>query len=297
MINKGQQTLGEGDERAWHAQASQVAPEAHIEWLITQGFSEKEALRLKWLSKNMTEHEQYMQDFMRVFETLERWGPGSDSEARKALSFVPHTPKKVLEIGCGKGLFTRLLARETEAVITAVDNEQSALDELEAALCAENLLGNVTLQCESMTDLPYSPASFDLIWAESCAYIMGVEKALAAWKPLLCEGGVLMLSDAVWLTDSVSDRAKDFWQKEYPDMQDKEARLKQIKAAGYEVIEHFTLSKSAWENYYHPLKQRVQHLQPTMPNSAALQDILNEISIFESCVGEFGYEIFLLQAV
>lgn len=289
--------LGDGDEREWHTQVSQVAPEAHIDWLITQGFSEKEALRLKWLSKNMTEHEHYMHDFMMVFETLERWGPGSESEARKVLSFLPQPPTQVLEIGCGKGLFTRLLARETNAAITAIDNEQSALDELQTALQAENLHKNVTLRCASMTDLPFEPESFDLIWAESCAYIMGVEKALLAWKPLLMQGGILMLSDAVWLTDTASHAAKEFWLREYPDMQHRDVRRKQIEAAGYQIIQQVTLSQSAWENYYQPLKARVEQLQPSLPESAALQDILNEVSIFERYVGEFGYEMFLLKAV
>lgn len=288
--------LGEGDQRAWHAKASQVAPEAHIDWLITQGFSEKEAFRLKWLSKNMTEHERYMQDFMLVFKTLERWGPGSDSEVRKALSYVPHTPENILEIGCGKGLFTQLMAKETQANITATDNEQMALDQLGSALQAEQPEHSVTLLCASMIDLPFAPASFDLIWAESCAYIMGVEKALANWKPLLTKNGVLMLSDAVWLTQAPSDKAKTFWEKEYPDMQHRDRRVQQIQASGYTVIEHFTLSQLAWENYYQPLKHRVQQLRPDMPNALALQDILKEIDVFEQCVGEFGYEVFLLAA-
>ena len=52
----------------------------------------------------MNEHEQYMADFMKVFETLERWGAGSDQDTAKALSLMPKPPKNILEIGCGKGL-------------------------------------------------------------------------------------------------------------------------------------------------------------------------------------------------
>jgi len=94
--------LGIGDEKAWHEAAIRNAPDAHLDWIKQQGYNEREALRLKWLSKNMTQHEQYMNDFMKVFETLNRWGPGSESETLKALSSVPITPTKVLEMGCGK---------------------------------------------------------------------------------------------------------------------------------------------------------------------------------------------------
>ncbi|WP_462159070.1 MerR family transcriptional regulator [Pseudoalteromonas sp. GB56] len=61
--------LGQGDLTHWHQELECSAPDAHLDWLITQGFSEKEALRLKWLSKDMNEHEQYMADFMTVFGT------------------------------------------------------------------------------------------------------------------------------------------------------------------------------------------------------------------------------------
>ena len=38
--------LGDGDLKAWHTGLDSVAPDAHLDWLLKQGFSEKEALRL-----------------------------------------------------------------------------------------------------------------------------------------------------------------------------------------------------------------------------------------------------------
>lgn len=58
--------LGERPQRELHYSLSQSAPSAYLNWLSTQGYSEKEALRLKWLSKDMNEHESYMKDFMTV---------------------------------------------------------------------------------------------------------------------------------------------------------------------------------------------------------------------------------------
>ena len=40
-------------------------------------------------------------------------------------------PKTILDIGCGKGLATKVLAENSDAVVTALDNEQSALNRLE----------------------------------------------------------------------------------------------------------------------------------------------------------------------
>ncbi len=96
--------LGESSLTDWHETLEQQAPEAHLEWLIKQGFDEKQAMRLKWLSKDMNNHEQYMQDFNLIFKDLERWGgPGSEADTLKALAKVPHSPQSILEIGCGQG--------------------------------------------------------------------------------------------------------------------------------------------------------------------------------------------------
>ncbi|MBY6095266.1 MerR family transcriptional regulator [Ferrimonas balearica] len=287
--------LGQGDLKAWHESVDRVAPDAHLDWLMKQGFNEKEALRLKWLSKDMNEHEQYMADFMTAFETLDRWGPGSETETRRALSRVPLTPSTILEVGCGKGLATTILASDTQATITAVDNEPSALARLTEMLQQAGLAERVEPVCASMTDLPFAPGSFDLIWAEGSAYIMGVSKALSQWRPLLQNGGILMLSDMVWLTENRSEEAEAFFAREYPDMQSVDTRLAQAEAAGFQVVDHFALSQAAWDNYYQPLKTRLAELQPQMPDSAALKDIAREIAIYEQHLGEYGYQMMVLK--
>ncbi len=46
--------LGEGPLNEWHVSLNEIAPDAHLDWLRKQGFSEKEALHLKWLSKDIS---------------------------------------------------------------------------------------------------------------------------------------------------------------------------------------------------------------------------------------------------
>ncbi|MCG9633004.1 MerR family transcriptional regulator [Vibrio sp. Isolate30] len=286
--------LGEGDLKAWHEGLDKLAPDAHLDWLMKQGFSEKEALRLKWLSKDMNEHDLYMADFMRVFETLERWGPGSEEETKKALSRVPTKPTNILEIGCGKGLATQVLAQQTNARITALDNEQSALDRLTERFEQLGLSQRLETECSSMTELPFAKRSFDLMWAEGSAYIMGVEKALSAWKDLLSDDGYLMISDMVWRTESPSKESIEFWNQEYPDIQLVQTRIEQMSKAGYQVVDHFPMSEEAWLNYYAPLSQRVAELEPEMAESAAFKDIKHEVNLCTQRANEFGYHMFVL---
>lgn len=95
--------LGEGDLKAWHENVDKVAPDAHLDWLIKQGFTEKEALRLKWLSKDMNEHDTYMADFMKVFETLERWGLATTVKRFKRYLYYLNSLKKFLKSVVAKG--------------------------------------------------------------------------------------------------------------------------------------------------------------------------------------------------
>ncbi|MBC7005431.1 MerR family transcriptional regulator [Photobacterium sp. BZF1] len=287
--------LGESDMTAWHQSLEQTAPDAHLDWLMKQGFDEKQALRLKWLSKDMNTHEQYMADFNRIFQSLDRWGPGLEAETIKAFGMLPSKPESILEIGCGQGIATTVLADQSDAVITAVDNHEDALSRLQQRAAEAGVEGKVVTQCASMTDLPFSDGSFDTIWAEGCAYIMGVNNAFNQWRRLLKDGGVLVLSDLVWHTDNPSAERKAFWSKEYPDMTTVDERIKQAQASGYEVLMHFTLSDEAWQAYFLPLQQRVNELKEAMAGSQAIKDIQTELDIYHQGFEQFGYQVFILQ--
>ncbi|WP_181902215.1 MerR family transcriptional regulator [Thalassotalea euphylliae] len=288
----------EFNEQSWHQKAIHDTPEAHFNWLLTQGFNEKEALRLKWLSKNMTQHDQYMTDFMHIFNGLERWGPGDESETLRALSLLTDKPKRVLEIGCGKGLATKVLVQHLSADITAVDNEESTLASVKEMLQSQTqttLRSSVNTLCASMTSLPFEPNSFELIWSESSAYIMGVEKALATWQPLLTDNGILVFSDLVLLTDKPSKEVADYWRKDYPEIQTVDTRRGQITKAGYQLIADFTFQQTSWDNYYLPLQQRIKELSASMASSSALADIAREVDFYLSYQKEYGYQMFILQ--
>ncbi|WP_064608273.1 MerR family transcriptional regulator [Photobacterium sp. J15] len=287
--------LGESRLTEWHESLDKVAPEAHLAWLISQGFSEKEALRLRWLSKDMNKHDCYMADFNKVFTPLDRWGPGSEKETLLALSKVPFKSEAVLEIGCGQGIATTVLAKHSSAHITALDNHENSLSRLMDRAKKQGLAERVTTVCASMTDMPFEAESFDLIWSECSAYIMGVANALKQWRSLLTSNGILVLSDLVWSTDSPSEDALSFWQKEYPDMTSVKERTKQAKEGGYEVLDSFALSEDAWAAYYEPLQSRVNELKSEMPHSDALHDLEAELDIYHRRLSEFDYQMFILK--
>jgi DNA-binding transcriptional MerR regulator len=289
--------LGEQSQRNWHISLNQEAPDEYINWLNKQGFDEKESLRIRWLSKDMSEHAQYMNDFMAVYSTIERWGPGSSDATIQALRSIPMTPSDhVLEIGCGKGTSTILLAEQSGATITAVDNEILAINFLNNKIKGSELEACIKPICASMTELPFERHQFDAIWAEGCVYIMGMENALRQWRPFLKKDGYLMVSDLVWLIDTPDEELQQYWQSEYPDMSTISSRINLFETHGYKVVDHFSLGRDGWENYWAPLEQRVIELKMKQCDSQVLPDIEKEIAIYKKSAGiNFSYQYFILQ--
>nr|WP_283234810.1 methyltransferase domain-containing protein [Pseudoalteromonas phenolica] len=154
----------------------------------------------------------------------------------------------------------------------------------------------VTPICASMSELPIKAHSFDAILVESCVYIMGFEEALKQWQPVLKADGLIIVSDLVWLTSKPNEKYQSFWSTEYPAMSNVDTRLVQAKKLGFEVLDDFTISDKAWQNYLQPLQARVNTLKASMPESQAIKDIQRELDIYQSHYGsQFGYHFFLLR--
>jgi len=286
--------LGMNSMREWHQATDKHAPSAHLDWLITQGFSEKESLRLKWLSKDMNNHEQYMREFEFIFDGLERLGPSSRSDSIKALNSIPVKTGELLEIGCGKGANTIVLAEHSQFSITGLDNDEYNLSCLKENL-AQQHLQQVESICASMTDMPFSEHQFDVIWSEGSAYIMGFEQALKSWKRFIKKDGYLVVSDLVWLTDSPDDEVHQFWLDAYPEMATVANRHKMIEDAGYQVTDSFTLSQKSWNNYLQPLQKKVSQLTEHVFVSPALEDLQKELTIHSKYLAQYGYQMFILK--
>lgn len=107
-------------------------------------------------------------------------GRGCEQATLRALGLLTDLPKRprVLDIGCGSGLQTLILARELKTRILAIDNHRPALDHLDRAAAQQGL--DIETRELSMIDMPFDEESFDLLWAEGSLFIIGLAKGLAS---------------------------------------------------------------------------------------------------------------------
>ena len=238
--------------------------------------------------------------FLDVQRGLPRQGPGDDASTHRALALCGELPEdaSVLDIGCGPGMQTLALADQLAGKITAVDTCEEYLNELREKISERGLSDRVQVENADMAALGFPPATFDLIWCEGAAYIMGIAQALKTWWPLLREQGDLAFTELVWLKESPATEIAEFFADAYPAMTTPAAIKETIRAHGYTPIADFTLPDSCWwDNYYTPLAAK---LPPLKQKYATDEEALGIVGMTETEIDmrrrfgdSYGYQFFV----
>jgi len=233
---------------------------------------------------------------------LPRQGPGSKASTLRALGLCTDLPAHadVLDIGCGPGMQTIALAQALEEHIIAGDVSDEYLDQLDEAATSAGVRDRIEPRHLDMFELPFASGSFDLIWSEGAAYILGFGEAFVRWRRLLRPGGYMAVTELVWLTAEPPDEVATFFGQEYPAMTDIEANIATIEERGYHVLGHFTLPDAAWwDDYYTPLEAKLPGLRTKYAGddeAIALVDMTaREIDMRRRYGDSYGYEFFVAQ--
>lgn len=242
--------------------------------------------------------------FWEIHSGLPREGPGDNASTRKAFAALPTLPAEpfILDVACGPGMQTIQLANLCKADIVAVDLHQEFLDELDRRAVEASVSDRVTTVNASMLELPFDEDSFDLIWCEGAVYIMGFEKGLIEWKPLLKKGGCLAVTNVSYLKDDAPEEVRKFWQAGYPEITTVDNFVKVVGSCGYKLLDQFTLPVSAWmDDYYTPMEKRLQSLRTKYTgNDEALKSInesQQEIDMYRKYSDYYGYVFYIMQSL
>ncbi len=233
--------------------------------------------------------------FYDLYAWLPRAGPGDDASTERALGMcegLGATPR-ALDVGCGPGRQTLVLARRCGSVI-ALDNYLPFLTRLRADAVGAGLAGRIELVQADMAAMPLPPSRFDLVWCEGAAYFVGTERACTAWRSLLREPGYLALTEACRLRDELPAEVERCWAAEGLELLDVQGVIALVSRAGYDVVGHFVLPESSWwRQYYTPMEQRIPLIEQRYPGDPAAAEVLEgareEIETYRAHAASYGY--------
>jgi len=201
---------------------------------------------------------------------------------RKAFNQItPITNPRILDIGCGTGVPTLELARMSGGEVVGIDLDQDALDILNQKIDDMGLEKQVeTLNC-SLFDLPFPDESFDIIWSEGSIFVIGFEKGLKEWRPLLNVQGFLVVHDQY---------------------QDHDEKLETIGKCGYKLLNSFIIPHQTWKlDFYLPYEEHLQRLKEEYKGNEEVQQTLQkeilEISAFKEDVESLSSIFYVMQKI
>jgi ubiquinone/menaquinone biosynthesis C-methylase UbiE len=151
--------------------------------------------------------------YFKIFEALPRQGPGDDKSTKKALQKLSDLPQcpKILDVGCGNGSQTLVVAKLSQGNITALDKHPPFIDILKHKARQAGLETKIQCIVRDVSAMNFSGKRFDVIWSEGAAYNMGFENALKSWNVFLKHKGYLVVSELVWFKKEVPQEIRDYF--------------------------------------------------------------------------------------
>jgi cyclopropane fatty-acyl-phospholipid synthase-like methyltransferase len=252
--------------------------------------------------KTMTE-DRMMMLFFEMFSGLPRQGPGDSASTLRALALVPGAGPEscVLDVGCGTGSQTLVLAQHSPARFVAIDLHAPFVNVLNEQARAMGMEDRIEARVGDMRQLDFAPGSFDLVWSEGAISIMGFEAGLREWRRLLVPGGYMAVTEVCWIKRDPPPDCAAFWAQEYPAIRDVSVLLEVIAECGYETVGHFALpAASWWHDYYRPLQQNViafRERHSNEPDARELADqVQREIDVWHAYSEFYSYRFFVMRA-
>ena len=142
----------------------------------------------------------------RLADVLEKRGADPQQQAmrRDFLQKVPFPQGcSILDVGCGTGVLTRVLARwPNVASVVGIDPAPALLEKARAAAAD---LPNVSFQESDGRSLPFAEAMFDVVTCDSTlSHVPGPEHAVDEAFRVLRRGGYLAVFDGDYATATVA---------------------------------------------------------------------------------------------
>lgn len=252
------------------------------------------------MSENNSIHDFDVNLIVEYYSNTERQGCGSPEVTRKALSFIDNLDscEHIADIGCGSGGQTMVLAEDFGGKITGVDLFPAFIDKFNRNAERLHVQHRVRGIVGSMDDLQFDDESLDILWSEGAIYNIGFEKGIREWDRFVKKEGHLVISEAVWFSNTRPAEIEEFWLDAYPGIDTIPNKMAQMQDAGYTPVASFVLPENCWtEHFYDPQVQvREDFLKKHAGNKSAegfIENQVHEEHLYRKYNKYYGYAFFI----
>jgi SAM-dependent methyltransferase len=191
----------------------------------------------------------------------------------------PMDKPRILDLGCGTGVPTIALVKDSGGDAVAVDTDPAALERLKARAAEEELGDRIRAIEASIIRLPDCLGLFDLVWAEGCTQFIGFKRALEYWPRFLKPNGYLVIHE------------------DYANLDDK---LRLIPNMGLALLGQFVLGPEVWwRDYYQILEAEIESFLRQAEDSnhglEGLKEAQSELDQFNTNPKRFGSAFIVTQ--
>lgn len=167
---------------------------------------------------------------MNIFEIQGECRANFNIYLREVMSHMPQIDGAcVLDIGCGSGVSSCEIARNSDYCITAMDIDDAALNVFREKIADTVLVKRIDIVRGTFETAIAQQMAFDIVLAEGLFNIIGFKTGLRQTCAVLKTGGYLVLHDGQDVMES---------------------KRAMIDACGFEILETFALDETVWWDMY-----------------------------------------------
>lgn len=185
---------------------------------------------------------------------------------------------RILDIGCGTGLPTIVLAQLSLGEIVGIDTEDAALSQLRQRIEHANLSHRVTAVNASLYETGIPDESFDILWAEGVLHLLDPCRSFRECHRLLKPKGFFMIHETIAWFEELRESLPRF---------------------GFEYVDQHLLPRHCWwTDYGAPLEERIWAFREAHGGAAEFGEFARyeqEVARLKEAPGQFDCGFFLIK--